>query len=134
MKNWPLCASCCDRAYDPSVSKGECSWCKSKSMKGWVMYGQNAAPGEIRQKKWVIKPMRAIGHWDKESRELVMSDGQNARLTNGIHPSIIKGQLLSLRFYISKKIYTVGYKGDLQKCLETALQKKQEALCTSTTK
>lgn len=132
MKNWPLCASCCERVYNPSVSKGECSWCKSRSMQGWVMYGQNTAPGEIRQKKWIINPMRVVDSWGKESRELVMADGQKARLTNGVYPYFIKGQLLSLRFYISKKLYTVGYKGDLQKCLEMALRRKEEALkCTS---
>jgi hypothetical protein len=35
MKNWPVCPECCERLYNPAVTKGICSWCKSKSSDGW---------------------------------------------------------------------------------------------------
>lgn len=37
--NWPVCSTCCERLYNPTVNPGMCTWCKRKGTEGWVFIG-----------------------------------------------------------------------------------------------
>lgn len=49
MKDWPLCADCCERVYNPEVTKGSCNWCLRKSTEGWAdVYDYLRYPEDIK--------------------------------------------------------------------------------------